>query len=274
MARARDLITEHPTWGRRRINDQLRKEFGEGVRTIDLAREQDRLFPMRPKPKGKGQLGWLAQRWQEPEAAKYKPARDVVGFIDGAHILRSAGFLPFEISGWRDANGRWRPGILQAQGVVDLLNSDALREMCHDRRNWVRMMRRAGLTDLQIVDLIRSEYAHDPKANPFDHLRIAYGKLLRDKLNKSPDAFAKRLGKSRGTEADIQKGMQADRRLGGHTKRTQIVARRLTTPKRTTTRRAAPPPLPEPKDPWTRGSGKGWQGGKGKAWDRGRGEGW
>ena len=49
LARAKALIIAHPSWGRARVNKELRKEYGVGLRTIDVQRLKEATLIGRPK---------------------------------------------------------------------------------------------------------------------------------------------------------------------------------------------------------------------------------
>lgn len=70
ISRARQLINEHPDWGKDRINRELRVEFGSGLRRIDLA-------------KLKGSIVQPVMREQATQLLRYQ-------------TLRKEGFLPEE----------------------------------------------------------------------------------------------------------------------------------------------------------------------------------
>lgn len=82
--RARQIIIENPTWGRRKINAQLRSEFGVGLRdaTIDKINK-----PYREAKK------------EVPEIKGIRPVRSMV-----QQAMKLAGFLSFEVHGVQGSN--------------------------------------------------------------------------------------------------------------------------------------------------------------------------
>lgn len=94
--RANQLIIEYPGWGRRRINAQLRVEFGRGLRDASV----DALT--RPKRE-------LRKAGITPEIVAPRPTLPKLWLI-----MKDAGFLRFEIHGVKDSPatplGHIRPG--------------------------------------------------------------------------------------------------------------------------------------------------------------------
>ena len=147
---ARLLIRRHPEWGEPHLNLSIRKEYGIGLRRIDLAAlKQGLVF----------------------DEGKFMPAGTIqgdqriitMGFTEAQQMLISAGFLPHEIR-----------ELFSAHGVVDALNSKPFHDMLIERRRWVSQMRKAGLSARQIMDAIKMWYKRDEKRSPFDFLRKEY----------------------------------------------------------------------------------------------------
>ena len=81
LHRARQIHIDHPEWGRRRINAQLRSELGAGLRdaTVDAV-----TLPQRER----------IARGEKPVFVK-KAVRD----LTAARAMKNAGFISFEING-------------------------------------------------------------------------------------------------------------------------------------------------------------------------------
>lgn len=87
IERARQLISNQPSWGRRAINRQLRAELGHGLRSSDI----DKLTaPTREARKA---------------GAPQLPPTDRITSARQRRTLQQAGFLPFEIGTLRTTRG-------------------------------------------------------------------------------------------------------------------------------------------------------------------------
>ena len=160
LARAKALIIQHPEWGRIRVNKELRKQYGIGLRTMDVQKLKDATLIGRPRASTgrKSVEAILAEGVVTPERVTE------VGFDEAYHRLRSAGFLNIEI--------RW---IFSAGNVPMLFGTEPFKIMLQNRRKWFRDKVNRGWSKIQIIDAIKRYYAPEKKkGDPFDFLREVY----------------------------------------------------------------------------------------------------
>ena len=163
LARAKELIIQNPSWGRVRVNKELRKEYGVGLRTIDVQRLKDATLIGRPKASTgrKSVKSILAEALITPERVS------IVGFEEAYSRLRSSGFINAEIR-----------HIFSAGNVPGLFGTEPFKDMLRSRRRWFKDRRKAGWSKVQIIDAIKKHYVA-PTRSPFDFLRIEYRPPLR-----------------------------------------------------------------------------------------------
>jgi len=159
LARAKQLIIAHPSWGRIRINKELRKEFGIGLRTIDVQKLKDTTLIGRPRARTgrKSIVDLLAEQVITPERTI------TIGFDEAYHRMRSAGFINLEI--------RW---IFSAGNVPALFGTEPFKVMLQNRRKWFKDRVRTGWSKGQILEAIKKCYTPRVKGDPFDFLREVY----------------------------------------------------------------------------------------------------
>jgi len=157
LKRAEALIIQHPEWGRVRVNKELRKEYGVGLRTIDVQRLKDRTLIGRPKARTgrKSIASLLGEALITPERVT------VVGFDEAYMRLRSAGFINSEIR-----------EIFSAGNVPELFGTAPFKAMLRSRRQWFRDKIRRGWPKTKIIATIQQFYV--PKPSPFEFLRLEY----------------------------------------------------------------------------------------------------
>ena len=159
LAKAKVLIITHPDWGRVRVNKELRKQFGVGLRTIDVQRLKDTLLIGRPKARTgrKSVAAILAEALITPERVT------IVGFDEAYMRLRSAGFINMEIR-----------HIFSAGNVPMLFGTEPFKIMLKNRRKWFMARRKKGWSKGQIIDAIKKYYTPEKRGDPFDFLREVY----------------------------------------------------------------------------------------------------
>ena len=159
LARAKTLIIAHPSWGRARVNKELRKQYGVGLRTIDVQRLKDATLIGRPKASTgrKSVEAILAEALITPERVT------IVGFDEAYMRLRSSGFINAEIR-----------HIFSAGNVPALFSTEPFKIMLRNRRVWFKDKRKRGWSKVQIIDAIKRYYTPDVKGDPFDFLREVY----------------------------------------------------------------------------------------------------
>ena len=175
LKRAEALIIQHPEWGRVRVNKELRKEYGVGLRTIDVQRLKDRTLIGRPKARTgrKSIASLLGEALITPERVT------VVGFDEAYMKLRSAGFINSEIR-----------EIFSAGNVPELFGTEPFKDMLRSRRRWFKDMVRRGWSIAQIIETLNKFYG--PKPSPFEFLRREYQPPLRVDFVKYRDVARKR----------------------------------------------------------------------------------
>ena len=180
LARAKTLIIANPTWGRVRVNKELRKQYGMGLRTIDVQRLKDTLLIGRPKASTgrKSVESILGEALITPERVT------IVGWDEAYMRLRSSGFINAEIR-----------TIFSAGNVPGLFGTEPFKIMLRNRRVWFKDKRKRGWSKTQIIDAIKRYYTPEVKGDPFDFLREVYpevGKRLRIDVPGYRKAAAKR----------------------------------------------------------------------------------
>lgn len=168
LKRAEALIIKHPEWGRVRVNKELRREYGVGLRTIDVQRLKDTLLLGRPKARTgrKSVASLLSEALITPERVT------VVGFDEAYMRLRSAGFINMEIR-----------NIFSAGNTPMLFGTEPFKAMLQTRRRWFKSMVKRGWSKAQILNAIKKHYI-TPERSPFDFLRLEYRPPLRVDFRK------------------------------------------------------------------------------------------
>lgn len=169
---AKSYIIANPSKGKDAINKAIRAEFGVGLRRIDVARLKERTLLGRAKRSTgiKSQERLIKEQIITPSRIAEEQQRRIItiGFDAAQHMLRSAGFLQFEIN-----------TIFSAQGVTQAFNSKPFKAMLKSRREFLRNKRKLGWTKEQIIANIKLHYQvkdvrGKPRTDPFDFLRREY----------------------------------------------------------------------------------------------------
>jgi len=177
------MIIDHPSWGKRHINKELRKELGAGLRDDTVARLKEKTLTGRPRAQTgrKSVIGLLAEEIITPERVT------TIGLDEAYHRLRSAGFLNMEIR-----------RLLSAGNIPGLFNTDAFRIMLRNRRQWLNRMLRDGWSKERIIIEIKRYYSVEGR-DVFDFLKDVYNlpgyKKLRIDRKKYRTVAAKTAGK-------------------------------------------------------------------------------
>ena len=176
LTRAKQLIIAHPEWGRVKVNKELRKEFGIGLRTIDVQKLKDTTLIGRPRAQTgrKSIVDLLAEEIVTPERAT------VIGFDEAYHKMRSAGFLNMEIR-----------NIFSAGNTPVLFGTEPFKAMLKSRRKWFTSMTKTGWTKAQIIEAVKKYYSV-PRRSPFDFLRREYKPPMRVDFKVYREAARKR----------------------------------------------------------------------------------
>jgi len=169
---AKLYIIAHPTVGKDAINKAIRKEYGVGLRRIDVARLKETTLIGRPKARTglKPVAKLLKEEVLKPDISERAKTLRVatIGFDAAFMQLRSSGFSSSEIR-----------IIFGAPNVPQLFSTPEFEAMLRDRRQWIRQMRKAGKSKEDILKAIERYYAAKdpktglPKNSPFDFLRDA-----------------------------------------------------------------------------------------------------
>ena len=173
LARLNEIILAHPTYGRKKLAKELKKEYGIAFRltTIAAAREATLLGEKIPhkRPTGiKSVESILAEALITPERAI------IIGFDSAFHKLISAGFIKTEIQ-----------TIFSAGNVPELFGTKPFERMLSERRQWVRDRLRAGWTKREIIAEVKSWYRKrdtDTKGE-FAFLRATYPEIVAKKAD-------------------------------------------------------------------------------------------
>lgn len=159
IKRAVELISDHPQWGKDRVNAQIKREFGVGLRTTDVAKLKQATLLVKPIV-GKKRIDRLIELDIPPHLPRETLVK--IGFEEQYHRMRSCGFLDFEIR-----------HILSAGNLPMLFETKPFNAMLRDRLTWVKRMRKAGWTKEQVIFEIKRYYSK-PERSPFDFLRKEY----------------------------------------------------------------------------------------------------
>lgn len=169
---AKSYIIANPSKGKDKINAAIKTEFGVGLRRIDVARLKEKTLLGRTKRSTgiKSQERLIKEQIITPSRIAEEQQRRIItiGFDAAQHMLRSAGFLQFEIN-----------TIFSAQGVTQAFNSKPFKAMLKYRREFLQRKRKLGWTKAQIITNIKQHYQvkdarGKPLTDPFDFLRHAY----------------------------------------------------------------------------------------------------
>ncbi len=160
IKKAIELITANPHWGKDKINAELKKEFGVGLRRQDIAKLKEISLTAKPTS-GRRRLERLMELDIPPRVPREKLI--AAGIEEHYHRMRAHGFLDFEIR-----------HIMSAGNLPVLFTSKPFREMLQNRLAWIiRMRKKYGWTREQIIQAIK-EYYSKPRHSPFDFLRREY----------------------------------------------------------------------------------------------------
>jgi len=200
LAFAKALIISNPNLGKDAINKQVRKEYGTGLRRIDVAKLKDATLLGRPKKStGIKSVRKLVEEQvlvlPTEKAREYKLV--TVGFDTAFHMMRSAGFLPFEIQ-----------NVFSANGVSLVFGSNPFKAMLKSRRAWVRDKKKRGWSNDDIILEIKKYYSitdskGQPKHSPFDFLRKEYEPRPKKDKAEIKSALSKQYEKNKQRKAAI-----------------------------------------------------------------------
>ena len=131
----------------------------------------------------------LPERFMKEEVV----AREItIGFESAYHMMRSNGFLDFEIK-----------EFFTASGVIDVFNSKTFKAMLKDRRSWVRDLLRKGWPKARIIKKIE-DYYKPADYSVFDFLRENYpGRYYA--LSKKKDSIKYRKAQHRRAASKTKK---------------------------------------------------------------------
>lgn len=170
---ARSLIIANPAYGKKRINELIRKKYQTGLRSIDVARLKEVTLIGRPKARtGIVSVERLLRDLLLPEEVITKSEVVKSGFDETYMKLRSASFIGAEI--------RY---IFTTANPLAVFNSKPFKQSLRERRKWYRNRRKAGLSKRQIIDEIKRYYIPGQKQNPFDFTKDAYNPPPEAKFN-------------------------------------------------------------------------------------------
>lgn len=176
LARAKALIIQHPDWGRIKVNKQVRKEFGIGLRTIDVQKLKDTTLIGRERAQTgrKSVAELLREELITPERMT------TIGFDEAYHKMRSAGFINMEIR-----------NIFSAGNTPMLFTTEPFKAMLVSRRKWFRDRVKSGWSKGQVIDAVKNYYSVE-RRSPFDFLRKEYKPPLRVDFKVYREAMRKR----------------------------------------------------------------------------------
>lgn len=176
--RARQLIIEHPNWGRRRINAKLREEYGKGLRDAVV----DRLTAPQREVRAAGLTPVFESTHPRPSRLQ--------------QVMKRAGFLKFEIEGvpgspavglGQIAPDSWHPLFRQ---VMERL----IRSRYDEFRRFLNRADRAGLSPAKARARWRKQVLRHYRDGRFPGVGQAVargGKLLTPSGDPSPWALYK-----------------------------------------------------------------------------------
>lgn len=176
LARAKELIIAHPTWGRVRVNKELRKQYGIGLRTTIVQKLKDATLIGRERASTgrKSVAELLREELITPERIT------TIGFDEAYHKMRSAGFINMEIR-----------NIFSAGNTPMLFTTEPFKAMLVSRRKWFRDRVESGWSKVQIIEAIKKYYSVE-RRSPFDFLRKEYKPPLRVDFKVYREAMRKR----------------------------------------------------------------------------------
>lgn len=153
--RAKELWEQHPTWGKRRMADELKAQYGQAPRWETLLRIKKQVA------------------YQQPERAAEYYTRGGVGRnrINIYKGWRDAGFLPFEARELTYGHGAKSRSLTWAKTVFNSMPGKAARQ---SRLSWIENLRDRGWTRKQIEREAREYYRRDSQRTPWDFIRQEY----------------------------------------------------------------------------------------------------
>lgn len=182
-ARAKELIKDNPTWGKNKVNDVLRKEYGVGLRSEsilaikgDVASESPKLAPTLYRTGGVSpKLNDIYNGW------------------------RQSGFLPFEARELTVGHGK----EFDARKVFDSIPAQRAREF---RIKIVKEQKEMGWTNKQIYENILDFYLRSKSASPWEHIRAEYKPRLKKDFQTYKTLANKRRIKAKAKQNRLLRG--------------------------------------------------------------------
>ena len=149
LIRLNQLIRQNPTWGYRKLNKQLKVEFGSGLGTGTgrILRPQikaERITYKIPEPTIRKKL--VKPEPRQRIRVSWKTRKNI-------NALSNAGFLPFEIREMLSTRRRLPNGkVIKVEPLP--LNNPMLKEFIRERAKGIRRARRQGLSQAEIREMI------------------------------------------------------------------------------------------------------------------------
>lgn len=182
-ARAKELIKDNPTWGKNKINDVLRREYGVGIRSKSVLMLKGEVSRENPKM----------------SSTLYRTggvSRNLNEIYNG---WRKAGFMPYEA---RELTvGHKNP--FDAQKVFDSVPAQEARTF---RKKIIDEQIKMGWTKKQIRDNILDFYLRSKSASPWEHIRAEYKPRLKKDFQTYKTLANKRRIKAKAKQNRLLRG--------------------------------------------------------------------
>lgn len=149
--RTKEVIGVHPEWGKRKVAEAVRAEFGKAPRWETIL-------------KYKAEVAY-----REPQRAGefYRTGGVSPSKRDIYMQWRKDGFTPFEARELTQGHGVKVDSLLVLTSKPGMAARKARRGWVHDRRN-------EGWTWKEIRDALKAQYIRDRKLTPWDFIRAEY----------------------------------------------------------------------------------------------------
>lgn len=155
-ASAKQLIKDNPTWGKNKINDVLRKEYGVGIRSESVLLLKSEVSRENPKL----------------SSSLYRTGGVTHNLSDIYNGWRKAGFMPYEARELTIGHGN----KFDAQKVFDSIPAQEARAF---RIKIINEQIKMKWTKKQIRENILDFYIRSRSASPWEHIRAEYKPRLK-----------------------------------------------------------------------------------------------
>ena len=181
--RAKELIKDNPTWGKNKINDVLRKEYGVGIRSTSVLALKSEVSRENPKM----------------SSTLYRTGGVSPKLNDIYNNWRVAGFLPFEARELTVGHGK----EFDARKVFDSIPAQEARAF---RLKIINEQIKMGWTKKQIYENILDFYTRSKSASPWEHIRAEYKPRLKKDFQTYKTLANKRRIKAKAKQNRLLRG--------------------------------------------------------------------